>query len=34
MKKIKFYESNINHIVESLVAQRTNDLIFENDALK
>lgn len=33
-KKLKFYEENINHIVESLVAQRTNDLIFENDGLK
>ena len=33
-KKLKFYDENINHIVESLVAQRTNDLIFENDSLK
>lgn len=33
-KKIRFYETHIGHIVESLVAQRTNNLIFENDGLK
>ena len=33
-KKIRFYETHIGHIVESLVAQRTNDLMLENDCLK